>query len=235
MISIYLGFKCKEDNQLDTHITGGLGLISDWPFLHHLATKVGSQVIWEKNKEDLMDSGSVRVFVKEDGRELSMVSLRKEIQYILLNRELKGLLELKMQGRLIDLKTCDYLLSQNILKNAIWSDALVNFWFKLKHNVIRCNYTLSRWYRNISQVCPLDGYRIESMLHILNSCKEFRRHYSKRHDKLVDKIYKELQPFWSETFNNKTVGTSFAQLASVSTVKDLKPDLVLKSRLWMMW
>ena len=99
---------------------------------------MGLQVIWEKNTEDLMDSGSVRVFVKKDRRELSMVSLRKEIQYILLNRELKGLLELKMQGRLIDLKTCDYLLSQDIFKNSIWSDALINFWFKLKHSVILC-------------------------------------------------------------------------------------------------
>ena len=147
-----------------------------------------------------MDSGSVRVFVKEDGRELSMVSLLKEIQYTLLNRELKGLSELKMQGRLIDLKTCDHLLSQDVSKNAIWSDAFVNFWFKLKHNVIQCNYTLSRWYRNISQVCSLDGYSIESMSHILNSFKEFQINYSKRHDKLVDKIYQELQPFWSRDF-----------------------------------
>ena len=46
----------------------------------------------------------------------TMVSLRKEIQYTLLNRELKGLLELKMQGWLIDLKTCHYLLSQDIFK-----------------------------------------------------------------------------------------------------------------------
>ena len=159
-----------------------------------------------------------------------MVSLRKEIQYTLLNRELKGLLELKMQGWLIDLKTCDYLLSQDIFKNAIWSNTVVNFWFKLKCNVISCNYTLPRWYRNISQVCPLDGYRIESKSHILNSCKEFQRHHSKRHDKLVDKTDKELQPFCSETFKNKTIGTCFIQLASVSTVKDLKPDLVLKSR-----
>ena len=68
------------------------------------------------------------------------------------------------------------------------------------------------------------------MSHILNSCKEFRRNYSKRHDKLADTIYSELQPFCSETFSNKTIGTFFAQLASVSTVKDLKPDLVLKSR-----
>ena len=67
------------------------------------------------------------------------------------------------------------------------------------------------------------------MSHILNSCQEFRRHYSKKYDKLVDKIYKELQPFWSETFNNKTIGTSSAQLGSVITVKDLKPELVLKS------
>ena len=41
----FLGFKCKESNQLDTHITGGFSLISDWPHLHHLATKAGLQVI----------------------------------------------------------------------------------------------------------------------------------------------------------------------------------------------
>ena len=63
-----LCFKCKEDSQLYTHITRGFGLISDWPHLHHLATIAGLQVIWEKNTEDLMDSGSVRVFIKEDGR-----------------------------------------------------------------------------------------------------------------------------------------------------------------------
>ena len=45
-----------------------------------------------------MDSGSVRAFVKEGVRELSMVSLRKEIQYTLLNRELKGLLEQKYKA-----------------------------------------------------------------------------------------------------------------------------------------
>ena len=89
----------------------------------------------------------------------------------------------------------------------------------------RAIYTLSRCYKNTSQVCPLDGNRTESMSHTLNSCKEFRRHYSKRHDKLVDKTDRELQPFWSETLNNKMTGTSFAQLANVSTLK----DLVLKS------
>ena len=110
----FLGFKCKEDNQSGTHITGGFGLTSDWPHLHHLATKAGLQVIWEKNTEDLMDSSSVRVFMNKDGRELSMVSLLKEIQYTLLNRELKGLSELKMQGRLIDLKTLNHLLSRDM-------------------------------------------------------------------------------------------------------------------------
>ena len=80
----FLGFKCKEDNQLDTHITGLFGLISDWPHLHHLATNAGSQVIWEKNTEDLINSGSVRVFRKRGwkGTFHGVIAQRNSIYFI---------------------------------------------------------------------------------------------------------------------------------------------------------
>ena len=152
---------------------------------------------------------------------------RKQFQEILLELDLCELLELKMQGHLINLKASDYLLSQNIFKNARWSDTLVRFWFKLKHNVLPCNYTLSKWCESVSQVCSPGGYDIESMSRVLNSCKQFRNNYSKRHDKLVDKVDQELKSYWAEVYNNKPVYTSFHQLDGNLILRRLKPDLIL--------
>ena len=64
-----------------------------------------------------------------------------------------------MQGTLADLKDVDYLLSQDIFKNPTWSDSLVQFWYKMKHNVVACNYTLSIWYPATSPICSLDSYQ----------------------------------------------------------------------------
>ena len=67
------------------------------------------------------------------------------------------------------------------------------------------------------------------MSHVLNSCKQFRNNYSKRHDKLVDKIAQELKSYWAESYNNKPVHSSFSQLDCHLTLRRLKPDIVLKS------
>ena len=99
-----------------------------------------------------------------------------------------------MQGILIDLPNTDYLLSQDIFRNTNWPDKLVIFWFKMRHNVTACNYTLSLWYGS-SPTCALDGYRLESMAHLLNGCKEFKDVYTSRHDKIVSKLAIELGPF----------------------------------------
>ena len=144
-------------------------------------------------------------------------------------RGLHELLALKMQGRLINLKASDYLLSQEIFKNARWSDTLVRFWFKLQHNLLPCNYTLSKWHESVSQVCSLNGYDVESMSHVLNSCKQFRNNYSRRHDKLVDKVEQGLKSYRAEVYNNKPVYTSFHQLDCNLTLRRLKPDLFLKT------
>ena len=106
-------------------------------------------------------------------------------------KDLKEFKELKMQGTLADFKDVDYLLSQDIFKNPTWSDSLVQFWYKMKHNVVACNYTLSIRYPT-SLICN----RLESMAHLLNGCKEFKDNYSKCHDKIVGKVTKKLKHFW---------------------------------------
>ena len=38
-----------------------------------------------------------------------------------------------------------------------------------------------------------DGYRLESMSHILNGCKEFQNNYVARHDRIVEKFRVKFQ------------------------------------------
>ena len=78
-----------------------------------------------------------------------------------------------MQGTLIDSRNVDYLKSQDIFRNVKMADVLVVFWYKMRHNVLGCNYTLSIWYGS-SPRSPLDSYRLESIAHLLNSCSEFK-------------------------------------------------------------
>ena len=76
-----------------------------------------------------------------------------------------------MQGRLVGNKSADYLMSQNIFRNCKLTDELTYFWYKARHNVLPCYYTLSLWYPNQPTTCVLDGYHIESSVHALNGCQ----------------------------------------------------------------
>ena len=60
-----------------------------------------------------------------------------------LSKELEKLSELPMQGRLVGNQGADYLMSQNIFRNYKLSDDLISFWYKARHDVLPCYYTLS--------------------------------------------------------------------------------------------
>ena len=96
----------------------------------------------------------------------------------------------------MNLSFIDYFLSQDIFKNVQFADKLVQFWYKMRYNVLSCNVTLSKW-NGVDAKCVIDGYPIESMAHLLNSCKEFNRNYSARHDKICNKLCFELPGLWS--------------------------------------
>ena len=210
------------------NIKGGFSVASDWPQLNKLAGKLRVSLTFENVEvEELMDAGSV-VLLYENGdvtRYGSNKALRKKLTLQQLETELSDIKQLKMQGTLIDLPNTDDLLSQDIFRNTNWPDKLVIFWFKMRHNVTACNYTLSLWYGS-SPTCALDGYRLESMAHLLNGCKEFKDVYSSRHDKFVSKLEIELGPFWNETHVNKCVSTSLP-FVSQDDLLSLKPDVVL--------
>ena len=115
-----------------------------------------------------------------------------------------------------------------IFENAILSSGLVRFWLQIKRNVLPCNYTLLTWYESVSQVCQFNGFVVENMSYLFSSYDQFRNNYSKRRKRLVDKLQQELREYWAEPFNNKPVYSSFSQLDCHSTLKRLKPDLIVK-------
>ena len=154
--------------------------------------------------------------------------MRPEIIDKHIYEELSYAKELPVQGRLLDNIDADYLLSQNIFRNYKFSDHLVEFWYKARHNVIPCNYTLSIWYPQQSPSCKIDGYSLDSMAHILNGCREFKNNYSTRHNTPVEKIASELPHVMAV---DKTIGSTFKELGLSSSEHPelhLKPDIVLR-------
>ena len=192
----FLGYTTKDNGLFDTHIKGGFGVQSDWPQLFHLVTKIDAELNWEENTKDIHCAGNAQLILKsEEGRRRILFSKRiwKEIIADQLSKELEQLSELPMQGRLVGNQGANCLMSQNIFRNYKLSDDLISFWYKARHNFLPHYYTLSLWYANQSASCVLDGYSIESTVHVLNGCSKLKNNYSKRHDHIVEKIDSEIK------------------------------------------
>ena len=71
------------------------------------------------------------------------------------------------------------------------------------------------------------------MSHILNGCKQLQTNYTKRHDRILEKIADELKITEKSIFVNKTARTIFKQSLNTEfkdqEILDLKPDLVIKN------
>ena len=132
-----LGFEIKDDGKVSTNVKGGFGVTFDWPHLNLLACKVGIELVWEKpNAKDLMEAGSLMIFINEEFFEYhTKRQLRIKMQSLQLDKEVNVLTELKMQGTLVNLPFLDYLLSQGIFKNILFPDKLIRFWYKMRHKL----------------------------------------------------------------------------------------------------
>ena len=96
------------------------------------------------------------------------------------------------------------------------------------HNVLWCNFTLSKWYGTDPR-CKIEGYHIESMVHLLNSYKEFKKNYSAGHNKILEKLFFELTGLRRAVFLDKTAKMSFEELTLnlPAELECLRLDLVL--------
>ena len=147
----FLGFACENTGKLKTNIKGGFGVQSDWPQLCYLIHRAGATLKWEHSEKiDLMQAGNAQLIYKCEKTNVTQIITGKQIRTYLVEKlvydDLIDLKNLPMQGRLIDIRGADYLLSQRVFRNYKLSENLVTFWYKARHNVMPCNYTLSLWY-----------------------------------------------------------------------------------------
>ena len=75
----------------------------------------------------------------------------------------------------------------------------------------------------------LDGYHLESMSHVLNGCKKFSNNYSKRHDRVVEKIAEELTTSDTKIYVNKLFSTTFPEFKEDQYITTQKLDIVIKT------
>ena len=81
--------------------------------------------------------------------------------------------------------------------------------------------------------CVLDGYSTESTAHVLNGCSKLENNYSKRHDRIIEKIGREIKSRENKVIVNKTVRTALRESGLRAEDNDegllnLKPDIVIK-------
>ena len=94
-------------------------------------------------------------------------------------------------------------------------------------------YTITIVCKSISELCILDGYSIESTVHVLNGCSKLKNNYLKRHDCIVEKIDSKIKSPENKVVVNKTVQTALRESGlqvedNGELLLNLKPDIVIK-------
>ena len=110
------------------------------------------------------------------------------------------------------------------------SDILVKFCLKARLNILPTEYTKYLWNKENNPFCRLCKSKREYMSHVLNGCIEFKNFYSRRHDRIADKLVEEFKLIYrSESiFPNKMCETVFPNLKDdLKNIVHRKPDIVI--------
>ena len=97
----------------------------------------------------------------------------------------------RSQGRIrqaID-QIVDHKYSSAYLTNHKLSDDIRSFVCRSRLQILQCNNLLHLYYNTNHKSCDLCNHPLETVSHIMNSCKQLKNMYSKRHNRIVDIIH----------------------------------------------
>ena len=141
-----------------------------------------------------------------------------------------------MQGCHLDLGNVHIKSSHSIYYNWKVDDALVIFTIKARLSILPTNFILHLWNRDHSPECPYCHRHTESVAHLLNGCNEFKKFYSRRHDRIVNKItefIKENNPR-TRISSNLLAETIFPEFKEeIKQIVHRKPDIFILNRIQM--
>ena len=216
----FLGYKLNDNKYLDTHTK--YGCQSDWPEMLRYARKLNVSVIY--NNEG-------NVCIKMDGVVYAS-NIRNILNKSLNVKYLESAKKLSIQGTFFTLKNIQIKSSHSVLYNWNISDILVKFCLKARLNILPTEYTKFLWNKENDPLCKLCKMKREYMSHVLNGCNVLNNFYSRRHDRLVNKLADELKLIIQSKsiFVNKLCESVFPHLKEeLVKVGHRKPDILVFS------
>ena len=96
-------------------------------------------------------------------------------------------------------------------------------------NQIPCNQLIHMWNKDHDKRCSMCNERTESMAHLMNSCRNYKDLYSRRHDRVVEFLGQKIEEknSTSTLFVNKMVETAFPHIKNaLQQLNQRKPDIL---------
>ena len=96
-------------------------------------------------------------------------------------------------------------------------------------NQIPCNQLIHMWNKDHDKRCSMCNERTESMAHLMNSCRNYKDLYSRRHDRVVEFLGQKIEKknSTSTLFVNKMVETAFPHIKNaLQQLNQRKPDIL---------
>ena len=213
----FLGYELDNNSRLMKRKTYGGN--SDWPDLLHHVNKIKGRVVYKEDKATIII----------DGREINQRNLKREIEKEFEKIDLLGCLELRMQGNFIKMENIEQKISHQIYYGWKLSDSLVTFVVRARMNQLPCNQLINMWNKEHEKRCTLCNHNIESVAHLMSSCRKFKDLYSRRHDRIVSTVSEKIQKSnpASHLFVNKMAETVFPALRNeTKEISSRKPDII---------
>ena len=215
----FLGYEISEQGFIKSKTR--YGSISNWITLNRHSRKLNIEIKWKDEK--------AVVYVSPD-KYFDENNLQKKLYEHVMRQMCEHAETLRLQGAFLNMGEVERKISNSIYYNWKIDDTLIIFCLKARLNILPTNFTKHIWNRQNVATCPFCNHITESMAHLLNGCQPtFKNFYSRRHDRIVDKLADELKNIDPEyeLFNNKCMDTILPELSrDLSQLIHRKPDLI---------
>ena len=215
----FLGYEVTVDGYLNNKTN--FGCQSDWPELLRYARKLDISIVFRDGKAGVIIDGKFH----DDTS-----SLQKILFHYTVKRDLIKAKELSIQGCFFGMDGIHLKSSHSIFYNWKIDDLLVKFSIKARLSLLPTNFTLHIWNREHDPLCPFCRNHTESMAHLMNGCHEFRNFYSRRHNRIADKVEDVISQSNRRlrVYSNKLMETIFTEYREeLLLIEHRKPDIIL--------
>ena len=193
----------------------------DWPEMLRYARKLNVEIIFNNGKA-CVKSGDT-IFNDTN-------NLQKRLFKLCINRDVEKAKQLAIQGPFLGMKGVQLKASHSLFYNWGISDQLVMLVIKARLSLLPTNFTTYIWNRANSPTCPFCRRHTESIAHLMNGCYEFRNFYSRRHNRIAERIAQEIRSSsrirW-RIYEDKLFETILPEYDDVKSIQHRKVDIVV--------